>query len=78
MNKDVKALIDRIDIDEHLEHYRSMTHAQRARMLGDMFAWSYSIKRDPRVAVLIKKLSDKKLTPAMCRGLSKKVSSVAR
>ena len=78
MNKDMKALVERIDIDEHLGHYQKLTYAQRARLMGGLFAFSRSLKADEVIERSTRELAEKKFTPAMCRKFLKQMSFSGR
>lgn len=73
MNKDIKALIDRIEIDEHLDHYQKLTLSQRADLLGGMFRLSSEVKGDARFEKRKHSMYDRKLTPGLCRKLLKRL-----
>jgi hypothetical protein len=74
MNRYVKALIDRIDVDEHLGHYQNLTHAQRARLLSEMVMLARSVKKPFRVDMKLRKLEERKFTPAVCRKFLQRVA----
>ena len=74
MNRDVKALIDRIEVDEHLAHYQRLTLSQRADLLGEMFSFSRSLKRPKALESRLRKLEERKFTPALCRKWLRKIS----
>jgi hypothetical protein len=78
MNKDMLALIERIDIDEHLEYYQKLTYAQRARLMSGLFSFSRSVRRNVTIEQATQKLAEKKFTPAMCRKFLKQISSSER
>jgi len=75
MNKDIKALIERIDVDEHLGHYQKLTYAQRVRLMGGLFSFSRSVKTEASMMRSTKKLEEKKFTPAMCRKFLKQMTA---
>ena len=76
MNRHVKALIDRIDIDEHLGHYQKLTHSQRARLMSDLVNFCRLFKRSPVIEKRMRKLEDRRFTPDICSRFLKKLAPV--